>query len=82
MFHVVQLYLQGSGSNPCMCVCAHVLQLAQFRERIKDQQRKGQEQTNILEVYQHMTSARRALQGAESILDDYLVWLYCRKTTS
>jgi hypothetical protein len=46
--------------------------LARYNQRIKEQQRRGREQTNILEVYQHMTSVRRAIQGAENILEGYL----------
>ena len=48
-------------------------QLARYREKVREQQRTGREQTNILEIYQHMTSVRRAIQGAENILEEYLV---------
>ena len=42
---------------------------------MKQQQERGREQTNILEIYQHMTSARRSIAGAENIVEEYFVSL-------
>ena len=50
-----------------------ICQLERYRERVKEQQQRGREQTNILEIYQHMTSARRAIAGAENIVEEYFV---------
>ncbi|XP_019853287.1 PREDICTED: uncharacterized protein LOC105313082 isoform X2 [Amphimedon queenslandica] len=53
--------------------------LDRYRERVREQQRTGREQTNILEIYQHMTSVRRAIQGAENILEEYLNSKECKE---